>query len=160
MKKIFHDAAFDLHKFVTSSKSLQEQIDLHEQPASRRQDSKGVDCSDESYGQATLGCFDGPQAGEYKVLGMRWRLEDDLFVFDMSSLNQHASTLQPTKCNIICVVGRFYDLLGLLSPVVVHFMVFFRSYVATRHPGIAPSLMNYHESGRSYLTTYPKALPF
>ena len=83
--------------FVTSSKSLQEWIDLHEQPALRQQDSKGVDCSDESYGQATLGCFDGPQAGEYKVLGMCWRPEDDLFVFDMSSLIQLASTLATYK---------------------------------------------------------------
>ena len=55
---------------------------------------------------------------------MCWCPVDDLFVFDMSSLVQLASTLQRTKCNVISIVGRFYDPLGLLSPVVVCFKVF------------------------------------
>ena len=57
---------------------------------------------------------------------MGWHPKDDLFVFDMSFLVQLASTLQPTKRNVISIVGRFYILLGFLSPVVVRFKVFFQ----------------------------------
>ena len=79
-KKVFQDAPFNLRKFVTSSKFLQKQIDLIKQPAQRRQDSGGLDFSDESYGQATIRCFDGLQLGEHKLLGMCRRPEDDLYV--------------------------------------------------------------------------------
>ena len=47
----------------------------------------------------------------------------------MVSLNKIASGAQainPTKRNIVSLVGRLYDPLGVLSPVMVRFNMFFQ----------------------------------
>ena len=45
-------------------------------------------------------------------------------ILDLSNLATEAPTLQPTKRCIVSFVGKFYDSLGLLAPVVVRFKIF------------------------------------
>lgn len=46
-----------------------------------------------------------------KVLGVAWNLDSDS-IFNLSDLLLAAVTLQPSKRNLISLIGRFYDPLG------------------------------------------------
>jgi hypothetical protein len=47
-------------------------------------------------------------------------------VFDLSDLSLAASNLQPSKRNLVSLIGRFYDPLGFLAPVTVKYKVLFQ----------------------------------
>lgn len=123
-KSIFLDGAFNLRKFVTNSEQLQQRICHAEQvPVSDEMTSDGLD---ETYVKATLGDSHELAREEQKVLGVRWRPSDDCLVFDVSAIVETASTLEPTKRNVISTIGKFFDPLGFLTPVTIRFKVFFQ----------------------------------
>ena len=47
-------------------------------------------------------------------------------MFDVSELTQVAITLQPTKRNLVSLIGRFYDPLGFLAPITIRFKILFQ----------------------------------
>ena len=55
--------------------------------------------------------------GEQKVLGVISDVGLDEFVLDVMSISA-AAQIEPTKRNVISLVSRIYDPLGLISPVV------------------------------------------
>ena len=79
---------------------------------------------EETYVQATLPREISNEPGEQKVLSVRWNIQLDQFVFEFSGLANAAVVLNPTKRNVISLIGQFYDPLGYLSPVTVRFKVF------------------------------------
>ena len=46
---------------------------------------------------------------DVKVLGVTWKPSSDLLVFDPSHIFAEANNLQPTKRNLVSLIGRFYD---------------------------------------------------
>lgn len=72
---------------------------------------------DETYEEATLGNLQGVGSEEHKVLGVRWNPGEDCLTFDVSAITELASTLEPTKRDVVSIIGRFFDPLGFLSPV-------------------------------------------
>ena len=60
-----------------------------------------------------------------KVLGVRWNPESDLLLFDIQHISELTTTLQPTKRNVIGLAARFFDPLGVISPVTVQFKLLF-----------------------------------
>ena len=66
-------------------------------------------------------------AKEQKILGVHWNFIHDQLVFDLSDIAQYAATLEPTKRNIVGVSAKFYDPLGLVSPVTVQFKLLFKA---------------------------------
>ena len=63
---------------------------------------------DETYAEATL-CLQGPGSGKHKILGVRWEPDGNQLVLDVANVAQLASTLEPTKRNIVSTIGRFYN---------------------------------------------------
>ena len=119
-KELFRSGGFNLRKFLTSSKELQLRIN----------EAEGVSCqavhtdpSTETYAQAVLGMQSPVEPDECKILGILWNPSSDNLVFDISELAQVATTLQPTKRNLVSLVGKFYDPLGFLSPVTIKFKI-------------------------------------
>jgi hypothetical protein len=129
-KSIFHDGGFNLRKFVSNSKPLQERINRAERShipgSSHTPVNDCADWLDESYVEATLGDSQAFGTEEQKVLGIRWNPGDDCLVFDVSAVIKLAGTLEAMKRNVISIVGRFYDPLGFLTPVTVRFKMFFQ----------------------------------
>lgn len=78
---------------------------------------------DETFAKTTLGGAPPTKKSEQKILGVCWDTLPDCFVFDLSELTEFASHLEPTKRNVVSMVGRFYDPIGVFSPVVVSFKV-------------------------------------
>ena len=77
-----------------------------------------------TYAKETLGVSQKPLQGEHKVLGVRWDTTDDSLTLDVTDVAIAAKDLTPTRRNVVSVVGRFYDPMGVLSPVVIQFKIF------------------------------------
>ena len=118
---MFHHGGFNLHKFVSNSRELQQQIDHAEGVQHSSQND-----TDETYTQATLGIAPTLGDEEHKILGVPWNPTSDCLIFDVAELVRLAKHLQPTKQNVISLIGRFYDPLGFLAPVTIRFKVLFQ----------------------------------
>ena len=115
-KEIFRQGGFNLRKFVSSDHSLQARIDAIEKP-----------------GDSQTATRSNPTAREdLKVLGMTWNPADDSLVFELSKLSASADALQPTKRNVVSLIGRFYDPLGFLAPITIKFKVLFQKLGRSR----------------------------
>ena len=125
-KDILKEGGFNLRKFVTNAPSLQLRFDKQEKQPVLLDEQSPVSHSEETYTKATLAPSQPVQTGEQKILGVRWTVEQDQLLFGLTSIAQQASQLEPTKRNIVSVVGRFYDPLGFLSPVVIRFKMLFQ----------------------------------
>jgi hypothetical protein len=84
-KELFRLSGFNLRKFLTNSKELQQRINQAE----------GISCqvvstdpSIETYAQAVLGTQSPTEPGECMILGMLWNPSSDRLVFDVSELAQ------------------------------------------------------------------------
>ena len=64
-----------------------------------------------------LGTSEPVSVEEHKVLGIPWSPEADRFHFNVTHL---AENLTLTNRNFVSLVGRFYDPLGFLSPVIIN----------------------------------------
>ena len=90
-KDIFRHGGFNLRKFVTNSAELQQRINHAESVPPTTVAVSASDLSDETYAQATLGTQHAKELDECKILGVPWIPENDLLVFDVSSLAQVAT---------------------------------------------------------------------
>ena len=118
-KTIFAQGGFNLRKFISNSKALQEKIDATEQ---------GSECKsvDDSYTQSTLGRLTPVLKGEHKILEVIWNVDADELVFNIEPIFQEAVRTEPTKHSIVSIVSKIFDPLGILSPVVMVFKIFFQ----------------------------------
>ena len=82
---------------------------------------------DKSYSKSTVG---NPQEvlleREEKILGIRWNYVSDTFIFNFQRIVEAARELEPTKRNVIGIISRFYDPLGVLAPITVKLKMFFQ----------------------------------
>ena len=124
-KMLLKTGAFNLRKFLTNSRSLQRKIDEEESPL--RDNTTGASDSTETFTQVTLGGTQGLHDGEHKVLGVAWNVSSDQIVFSLTELAEQAKNLEPTKRNVISLIGRFYDPLGFLAPIVVRYKIFMQA---------------------------------
>ena len=109
----------NLRRYLTNSKGLQERINPRESPE--------VDASpmqhEPTFFETTPGASQSQKTEEHKVLGVLWNPESDQFIFDVTDLARAAPELHPTKRNLVSVIGKFYDPLGFLSPVIIWFKI-------------------------------------
>ncbi len=129
-KEILKKAGFNLRKFYTNSPALQAKVNpadyLEAVPEQPPLEITPTEELEESYASSTLGGGEKLHSGEQKVLGIRWDTSTDRLLVNLKEIASAASALTPTKRSIVSLVGRFYDPLGYLAPVVVHFKIFLR----------------------------------
>ena len=118
-KDIFRQGGFNLRKFNSNSQELLSKF----REIENEQESVS---SEESYARATLGSANSEAIGEYKVLGVKWDVSTDEFVIDIESIVEEALGTEPTKRNIVSVVCKIYDPMGIISPVVIQLKLFFQ----------------------------------
>ena len=125
-KEVFRRGGFNLRKFVTNSAPLQQMINEQEGLTVASNAPSRVSHSDETYTKATLGAALPMQFGEQKILGVRWDVGNDQLRFGFDDIARLATELEPTKRHLVSIVGRFYDPMGLLSPIVIRFKILFQ----------------------------------
>ena len=75
---------------------------------------------DESFADIMLGSSEvAKEKDEEKVLGLIWNTSTDSFVFRLNRLVDLARSLEPTKRNLLKIVAKLFDPMGLLSPVII-----------------------------------------
>ena len=100
---------------MTSSSQLQERIEETEGTLG----TSSTPTSETTYTKETLGVSQKSLQGEHKVLGVRWNTAADSLTLDVIAVAVAAQDLAHTKRNVVSVVGRFYDPLGVLSPIAI-----------------------------------------
>ena len=125
-KEILKEGGFNFRKFVTNSDVLQQRIDAHDEVHEQQRPPPLVVHSEETYSTSTLGAAQSVQSGEQKVLGVRWNVAKDQLCFGFTDIAHHAASLEPTKRNVVSIVGRFYDPVGFLAPVAINFKILFQ----------------------------------
>ena len=123
-KKIFREGGFNLRKFLTNSKRLQERIDLQESPNPEN----SLLQDEPTFSETNLRVSQSSRMEEHKVLGVPWNPESDQLIFDVTDLARAAIDLHPTKRNLVSLIGKFYDPLGFLSPVIIKFKILFQKF--------------------------------
>ena len=125
-RKILKDGGFNLRKFCSNSVLLQAQVDEEDTTTTQPSPLEPTGEWEETYTSSTLGPRQKVISGEQKVLGVRWNKASDQLVLSLEDIASAAAELAPTKRNIIAIVGKFYDPIGLLAPVVVKLKMFFQ----------------------------------
>ena len=83
---------------------------------------KGISIDDKeeekTYAQSTLQNSQEGSEGERKVLGVLWIVVSDEIVLDFSNILDTANETETSKRHIVSLSGRFYDPIGLATPVI------------------------------------------
>ncbi|GFT79890.1 integrase catalytic domain-containing protein, partial [Nephila pilipes] len=103
--QIFSEANMPLHKWATNSAELRELWEKN---------GFSIETSSNSIGQNMI---------NYKVLGISWDTERDIFYFDIENLLSFISKGTDTKRFLLQVAGRIFDPLGLIAPYVIRLKV-------------------------------------
>ena len=85
----------------------------------------------ETYAKSTL-AGSNRSLEDQKVLGVVWSIKSDELVTDLQPILREAENIEPTKRNIISIVSKIYDPMGLISPVVVTFKILFQELCQAR----------------------------
>lgn len=138
------EAGFNLRKFVTNSEELRERIDKNERSASRSEevqpnenvshqvaeitvaDVHKVEEEDMTYSRSVLGTPVVEDPGKQRILGTLWNFHKDNLMFDLTEIASLARKVEPTRRSVISTVSKFYDPLGVISPIVVQFKILFQ----------------------------------
>ncbi|GFT73792.1 integrase catalytic domain-containing protein, partial [Nephila pilipes] len=99
--QIFREANMPLHKWATNSAELRELW---------QKNGFSIETSSNSIGQNMI---------NYKVLGISWDPDRDVFYFDIENLLSFISKGTDTKRFLLQVAGRIFDPLGLIAPYVI-----------------------------------------
>ena len=59
-------------------------------------------------------------------MGVQWDDQHDVFIYDLKGTFDQAKDLSPTKRNILKTLAPFFDPLGRLQPIVLHFKLLFQ----------------------------------
>ena len=118
------EAGFNLRKFVTNSDNLRQKINDNEQPVQRNHTNEVTE-DDQSFAKGSLG-GQNEANGMPKILGVQWNVTKDELVFDMGEAMHHLTDSKPTKRTVIGVSAKFFDPLGIVSPVTVQLKMFFQ----------------------------------
>ena len=123
-KELFKQDRFNFRTFVTNSKSLQERINTRERSGLNVQElHPPVRANDDNYTKEMFGAMQFIRPGEQCILGVHWDVTTDQLYFRLTDIAHLASELVPTKRNLIATVGKFYDPVGFLSPIVIKFKI-------------------------------------
>ena len=110
------EASFNLRKFDSNSQELQKRIARNEQPL----------CHDASATNSRSQMKTSHETTQRQVLGVKWNVTTDWFVFDISDVCHRMKDAEPTKRNAVSLATRFFDLLGIISPITVRFKLLFQ----------------------------------
>ena len=128
-RSVFREGGFNLRKFISNVPELQRFFD--EDELSTSMSDSNSDCVEETYAKSLLGGNQTMNPKNQKVLGVRWNVSTDCLIFSVQDIVDVAEKAVTTKRRVMSIIGKFYDPIGFLSPVVIKFKVFFKELCLT-----------------------------
>ena len=117
-------AGFKLRKFITNSEELRQLIQGDELSSSVRMGEPTHAEEDQSYAKSSLGIKTEERPGISKVLGVQWDVTRDEFLLDIGEVVSATEDCEPTKRSVVSISAKFFDPLGVVSPVTILFKMF------------------------------------
>ena len=118
-------AGFNLRKFATNSEELSRMIqESKSSPPDGEANGTSRNEENQSYAKTSLGIKTEDEPGINKVLGVQWNVNKDRFQFDIRDVIHVMEDLKPTKRDVASATARFFDPLGVISPVTILLKVF------------------------------------
>ena len=87
---------------------------------------------DLTYARCSLGVEEDREQGTHKALGIQWNVTHDNILFDVTVVTDAMDNPEPTKRSIISATAKFFDPLGVISPVTILFKVFAQQLCESR----------------------------
>ena len=112
IKEAMKKGGFNLRKWFSNSPELSRYI-------ADKEKEKALLNEEDSYAKFELNRSNDMEVNCVKVLGLLWNGKSDEFHFNFSAIVQEALNLPFTKRNMLRVGAKFYDPLGLISPIVI-----------------------------------------
>ena len=119
-------AGFKFRKFATNSEDLRRRIRESESSSSEAggADKKSHHDEDQSYAESSLEVKTEDESGTNKVLGVQWNANRDKLQFNIGDVISTMDEMEPTKRDVASATARFFDPLGVVSPVAISFKMF------------------------------------
>ena len=120
-------AGFNMRKWQTNSLELRQTFHndpefAEESVGQREESSPNIDQDDCGYMKSVLGQNDVNN----KVLGTTWNVSDDMFEMDLSKVVAGHDLNNCSKRIVLSVAAKFFDPLGLISPVILQLKLLFQ----------------------------------
>ena len=114
-----------MHKWLSNSKELMTEFESDPQYSeSPRQSSSSITAEDQGYSKST---FNLQQLDSHpRVLGQVWNPQTDTLIMIFSAALKNVETNAVMKRSILSIAAKFYDPLGLISPVTLRFKQMFQ----------------------------------
>ena len=117
-RKISKEGGWNLRKFATNSRQLQDRIDADFPELANDMPTNSAD--DISFSEVTQPSYEVTQSNrEQKVLGMVWDKATDTFVYRFDTFLSYSKSTALTKRGLLQLLARVYDPLGLISHIMV-----------------------------------------
>ena len=82
--------------------------------------------------QSALGWSQRECHEQRKVLGVIWETSSDRLVLDPRETYILAKEIHTSKRTVDSTIGKFHDSLGITSPIITHFKVFFQQFCVAK----------------------------
>ena len=112
-------ASFNLRKFGSNSAELRRKIEESEQE-------QGTGLYKDQRRSSTHSSTPTQESVPHQVLGVNWDIYNDQLLFDIGDVAKQMKETHPTKRNVVSLATRFYDPLGIISPITVRFKQLFQ----------------------------------
>ena len=79
---------------------------------------------------ASVGATAAKSDGLHKILGVQWDFISDQFVLSIEEVACQMKKAEPTRQNAVSLSAHFFDPIGIVSPVIVLFKIFYQQLCA------------------------------
>ena len=132
LKKVFSEGNFNMRKWLSNDPELMNLIEKAEtktvtvgQPEPKlSEDSSGVVNEDLTYSKIMLNGLNS--SDDDKVLGIAWDRKSDSLKFDLRKVVEDVNFDYITKRTILSTTAKFYDPLGIISPIILPLKLLFQ----------------------------------
>lgn len=126
------------------------QNDRVETRATQRRE-ENIKEDDDTYAKISVGGVDELEDKEQKVLGEIWNRADDTIIFKFDALIELSENMELTKRNLLKIIAKFFDPLGVLSPLTVAMKVLFQEVCQSKLDWDEPLSEAFQERWRKWL---------
>ena len=158
IKSRLEEASFRLRKWSSNSKDLMKKIQNDRvETRATEQCGENLKEDDDTYAKTTVGGVDELEDKEQKILGEIWNRVDDKIVFKFDALIKLCENMKLTKRNLLKIIAKFFDPLGMLSPLTVGMKVMFQEVCQSKLDWDEPLSEAFQERWRKWLSSLKEA---